>query len=178
MQRIHVLDKEFEISIHSQVIQETIASLADRMNRDLQGKNIIFLGILNGAFMFATDLIKRITLDCQISFLKLASYQGTTSSGKIKRLIGLTEDVRACTILVIEDIVDSGKTIEHIMKQLRGYEPEDIKIATLLFKPDAYKGDLTLDYVGFEIPDNFVVGYGLDYDGFGRNHEHIYTLVE
>lgn len=176
--RIKVLDKEFEVSIPSVEIQNAISAVADKMNKELNGKKVIFLGILNGAFMFAGDLFKKINFPCQITFLKLASYQGTSSTGKLKSLIGLNEDIKDYTVVVLEDIVDSGLTLEHIIKQLKGYEPEDIKIATLLFKPEAYKKDLKIDYIGIEIPNDFIIGYGLDYNGYARNLEDIYTLVK
>ena len=127
--------------------------------------------------MFAADLVKHLDLDCTITFLKLASYQGTSSTGKVKRLIGLNEDIEGQTVVVLEDIVDTGITLDFIQKQLRGYEPAEIKLATLLYKPDACQQDVSLDFVGIEIPDDFVVGYGLDYNGFGRNLKQIYTEI-
>jgi hypoxanthine phosphoribosyltransferase len=128
--------------------------------------------------MFAADLMKYIDLDCQISFLKLASYEGTSTSGKVKRLIGVNEDLKGHTVSILEDIVDSGLTLDQIMKQLGGYEPDEIKIATLFFKPKAYKMNIPVDYVGMEIPNAFIVGYGLDYNGFGRNLRSLYKLDE
>jgi len=139
MQKIKVYDREFTKSISSEEIQKQIKRVATEMNKDLEGKDVIFLGILNGAFMFASDLMKNIEIDCQITFLKVASYQGTTSSGKVKRLIGINENIEGKTVVIIEDIVDSGITMDYILKQLRGYEPKEIKIATLLFKPDAFQ---------------------------------------
>jgi hypoxanthine phosphoribosyltransferase len=176
--KISVLDKEFGIFIESGKIQKAIEKLALRMNEDLKGKDVIFLGILNGSFMFAADLYKRIDVPSQISFLKLASYQGTSSSGNVKRLIGINEDLYGKTVVVLEDIVDTGITIENIIKQLRGYEPAEIKLATLLFKPAAMQSSVELDYIGLEIPNDFIIGYGLDYDGFGRNLADIYKIVE
>jgi hypoxanthine phosphoribosyltransferase len=176
--KVTVLDKDFEIFIKSEKIQQAIETLAKRMNEDLKGKDVIFLGILNGSFMFASDLYKLITVPSQISFLKLASYQGTSSSGNVKRLIGINEDLLGKTVVVLEDIVDTGITIENIIKQLRGYEPAEIKLATLLFKPAAMQAKVELDYVGIEIPNDFIIGYGLDYDGFGRNLADIYKIIE
>ena len=176
--RIKVLDKEFEVSIPSFEIQKAILSVAEKMNSELAGKKVIFLGILNGSFMFASDLFKKINFPCQITFLKIASYQGTSSTGKLKSLIGLNEDLEGYTVVVIEDIVDTGHTLDHIVKQLKGFEPAEIKIATLLYKPDAYKKDIKIDYVGIEIPNDFIIGYGLDYNGYARNLEDIYTLVK
>ena len=178
MERIKVHDKEFELFIPGSRIQETIAVMAENINRDLAGKEVIFMGILNGAFMFASDLIRLIRLDSQITFLKLASYAGTSTTGTVKRLIGINEDIHNKIVVILEDIVDSGITLEDITKQLKGYEPDEIKVATLLLKPDAYCKEVPLDYVGMEIPNDFVVGYGLDYEGYGRNLKDIYRVVE
>jgi hypoxanthine phosphoribosyltransferase len=176
--KVDVLDKTFEVFIHADKINDTVTKMATKMNQDLQGKDVIFLGILNGSFIFAADLYKKIDIPSQISFLKLASYQGTSSSGKVKRLIGINENLEGKTVVVLEDIVDSGVTIGNIIKQLKGYEPADIRIATFLLKPDALKTDVKLDYVGMEIPNDFIIGYGLDYNGFGRNLADIYKIVE
>jgi len=175
---VKVLDKEFEISITHDQIQDAIEKVAEKINNELSGKDVIFLGILNGAFMFASDLYKNLTFNSQISFLKLASYTGTSSSGTVKRLIGVNEDLKNKVVVIIEDIIDTGHTIDHIIKQLKGYEPAEIKIATFLFKPDAYQSDIPIDYIGMEIPNDFIIGYGLDYDGFGRNLKHIYKIIE
>lgn len=176
--RVTVLDKEFEVSIPAKQIRDIINGLAARINNDLKNKDVVFLGILNGSFIFAADLFRKVNFPSKITFLKLASYDGLSSSGKIKRLIGLNENIKNKTLVIIEDIIDSGNTLEHIIMQLRGYEPAEIKIATLVFKPEAYKKDFKIDYIGMEIPNDFIVGYGLDYDGYGRNLEDIYTLVD
>ena len=178
MENIKVLDKEFEIYLTEQEILAKVKEVAEAINKDLEGEEPIFMGILNGSFMFASDLYKDITLDSQITFLKLASYDGTSSTGKIKRLIGINEDIKDKTVVVIEDIVDTGNTLDSILKQLRGYEPKDIKLVTLLFKPDAYTKDFPIDYKCFDIPNDFILGYGLDYDGFARNLRNIYKIVE
>ena len=176
--KVKVLDKEFEISITHDQIQEAIEKVANKINSELSNKDVIFLGILNGAFMFASDLYKNLTFNSQISFLKVASYSGTSSSGNVKRLIGVNEDLKGKTVVIIEDIIDSGHTIDHIIKQLKGYEPAEVRIATFLFKPDAYQVDIPIDYIGMEIPNDFIIGYGLDYNGYGRNLKHIYKIVE
>lgn len=178
MSKIKVLDKEFEISMPEEIIQKRIAELGAELSNDYKGKKPVFLGILNGSFMFASDLFKNITIEAQITFLKLASYQGTTTTGAVKQLIGLNQDIKDQHIIILEDIVDTGITLETIMRQLSGYQPKSVKIATLLFKPEAYKKDLPIDYVGFSIPNEFIIGYGLDYDGFARNYRDIYTLVK
>ena len=178
METVKVLDKTFYKTISAQTIDEKIALIAKKMNAELKGKDVIFLGILNGSFLFAADLFRQIDFECQITFLKVASYEGTTSSGKVKRLIGINENIENKTVVILEDIIDSGVTMEYILKQLRGYEPKEILIATLLFKPDAFIKDFKVDYKAIEIPNDFIVGYGLDYDGFGRNLKDIYTLLD
>ena len=159
------------------MIQTRIEELARQINSDLAGKEVVFLGILNGAFLFAADLFRRIDFPARISFVKLASYQGTSSQVSIKELIGWNEDIKNKTIVVIEDIVDTGNTLERIVDELVIRKASEIKIAALLYKPEAYTKKIPLDYIGFEIPNDFVVGYGLDYDGFGRNLPSVYTLI-
>jgi len=177
MKIVKILDKEFGVSIPAEKIQSRVIKLAEQFNNELREKDVIFLGILNGSFMFAADLFKFIEIKCQISFLKIASYSGTSSSGTVKSLIGINEELRGKTVIILEDIIDSGITMENIIRQLNGFEPAEIKICTLLFKPLAFKMNFKIDYIGFEIPNDFVVGYGLDYDGFGRNLPDIYKLV-
>jgi hypoxanthine phosphoribosyltransferase len=147
------------------------------MNRDLADMDPIFLGILNGAFMFASDLYKQLIFPCQITFLKLASYSGTETSGSIKQLIGINRDLKERVVVVLEDIVDTGVTLDTIIRQLSGYQPKEIRVATLLHKPGSTIRQVRLDYVGLAIPDDFVLGYGLDYDGYGRNFREIYQLI-
>ncbi|MDF1570443.1 MAG: hypoxanthine phosphoribosyltransferase [Bacteroidales bacterium] len=176
--RTKVLDLTFETTITEERICKEISRIAAEMNRDLADKNPIFLGILNGAFMFASDLFKQITFPCQITFLKLASYEGTQTSGTVKQLIGINQDLKDRTVVILEDIVDTGITLDTIIRQLSGYQPKEIMVATMLHKPDALQKEVKLDYVGFEIPNEFVLGYGLDYNGYARNLPEIYTLVK
>ena len=178
MQTIQLLDKKFTLSISEEEILEKIALVADKMNAELADKNPLFVAILNGSFMFAADLMKKINFSCQISFVKLASYHGTTSTNNVLELVGLNENLVGKTVVVIEDIVDSGLTMTKVVELLKSRGAEKILIATLLFKPDALQHNLTLDYVAMEIPNDFIVGYGLDYDGYGRNLKDIYTLVK
>jgi len=179
MKRIKLWDKEFEISLPFEEIQAAIKKMAAQMKIDLEGKSALFVCILNGSFMFAADLMKELELnDAEISFLKLASYTGTASTGEIKELIGLNEDIKNRTVVILEDIVDSGHTIADVMAQITERGAKEVKIATLLFKPDAMKMKIHLDYVGIVIPNDFIVGYGLDYDRRGRNLKDIYTLVK
>ena len=173
-QTIH--DKEFEIFIDEPTIQKRIEEIAGQINQDYAGRHPLFLCILNGAFMFASDLIKYLKFFPEISFIKVASYQGLGSTGQIKSLIGLHEEISGRDVVIIEDIIDSGLTIESILKQLKDKKAKSIRLASLLFKPDAFKGSYTVDYKGFEIPNAFVVGYGMDYDGIGRNLPDIYQL--
>lgn len=178
MKKVKIIDKWFEVSITSIEIQKAIINMATKMNNDFKGKEIVFVCILNGAFMFASDLLKEINLNCTITFLKLSSYEGTSSSGKIKKLIGINEDLKVKTVVVLEDIVDTGTTIENIVSQLKENNAKEIKVATLLFKPNAYKGNIKIDYAGLEMPNDFIIGYGLDYNGYGRNLKEIYTLTK
>ena len=170
MKKIKLIDKEFQLYIPYEKIRSVIERMALEMNRDLQGTNPLFVCVLNGAFMFAADLFKRIEISgAEITFVKMASYHGTRSSGTIRQLIGLSEAIEGRTVVVLEDIVDSGSTIEEILAQLAILKPMEVKIATLLSKPEAMVKQVNLDYVGLEIPNDFIVGYGLDYDGHGRN---------
>jgi hypoxanthine phosphoribosyltransferase len=175
---IKIRNKEFGPFISESEIKKTVSRLANEINRDLKDKNVVFLGILNGSFMFASDLFRKIKLDCQITFVKLASYTGDTSRGTVKQLIGLGEHIKGKTVVILEDIVDTGITLDTIVKQITGFEPEEILVATLLFKPDALKKVVVLDYVGIEIPNDFVIGYGLDFDGYGRNLPEIYKVIQ
>ncbi|QQS52128.1 MAG: hypoxanthine phosphoribosyltransferase [Bacteroidota bacterium] len=177
MKEVVLNQKKFRISIPSSEIQLRISSLADQINDDLRNRELVFVVILNGAFMFASDLYRQVTLHSRISFLKMASYQGTSSSGQIKQLIGLNEIIKGKTVVLVEDIVDTGHTLDSALKQLASFEPAEIKIASLLFKPDSYLYHYKIDYLGFSIPNDFIIGYGLDYDGYGRNLNSIYTII-
>lgn len=178
MKRIQLLDKQFALSIPASDIKKALWEMAEKMNKELRDKNPLMICILNGSFMFSSDLMKLIDFPCEISFVKLSSYDGMGSTGKVKQLIGLNEKIEGRTVVLLEDIVDTGVTIENLMTQLEAEKPKDVKVATLLFKPDACKKDVKLDYVGLEIPNEFIVGYGLDYDGYGRNLPDIYTVTD
>ncbi|MFH0757618.1 MAG: hypoxanthine phosphoribosyltransferase [Bacteroidota bacterium] len=177
-QIVKVHNKRFGLFISEAQIQSEVTRIAEQMNRELAKKDPVFLGILNGAFMFASDLYKQLHFPCQITFLKLASYSGTQSTGTVKQLIGINLDLKDRCVVVLEDIVDTGVTLETIIRQLNGFQPKEIRVATLLHKPEATEKDVKLDYVGMEIPNDFIVGYGLDYDGYGRNFKEIYQLVD
>ena len=174
---ITVKDKTFELYIPEEQIRREVVRIAEEMNHDLADRNPVFLGILNGAFMFASDLFKLIRFPSQITFLRLASYDGVVSTGKVKQLIGLNQDLKDRVVVVLEDIVDTGITLDTILRQLNGFEPREIRVATMFHKPEATQKEVKLDYVGREIRNEFVLGYGLDYDGYGRNLPEIYVLV-
>jgi hypoxanthine phosphoribosyltransferase len=178
MKRIKLLDREFSLAIPASDIKKATWQIAEKINRDLKDKNPLMVCILNGSFMFSADLMKLIEFPCQITFVKLASYEGMGSTGKIKELIGFNEELKGRTVVLLEDIVDSGVTVENSINQLRKLGVEEIFVATLLFKPEALKKDIKLDYIGMEIPNDFIVGYGLDYNGFGRNLPDIYSVIE
>lgn len=176
MKTIQVKDKTFKPYLNSESIQKRIEEMAERINRDYAGKNPLLLCVLNGAFMFAADLMKKLTIDCEISFVRVKSYQGTQSTSELKELLGLTEDIAGRDIILIEDIVDTGHTLSLLLQDLESRKPDSLRIAVLLYKPDAVTVQLSLDYVAFEIPNDFIVGYGLDYDGYGRNLNDIYVI--
>lgn len=178
MKTVQIRDKEFTISINEKEILKAVGTMAEKINRDMVGKHPLFIAILNGSFMFTSDLFKKLSIPCEISFVKLSSYTGTQTTENVKTLIGLDEDVKGRNIIILEDIIDSGHTIEDILNNLKLYSPSEVKVATLLFKPNAYKKKIKLDYIGIEIPNDFIVGYGLDYDGEGRNLPDIYKIVE
>lgn len=178
MSRIKLIDKVFETSITEAEIQERVKAVADRINKDMADKNPILLAVLNGSFMFAADLMRMLTIPCEISFVKLASYQGTTSTGTIKEVIGINEDLSGRTVIIVEDIVESGLTIKRMIETIGTRAPKSIHICTLLIKPDRLTVPLDVEYAAIEIPNDFIVGYGLDYNQQGRNLRDIYTLVE
>jgi hypoxanthine phosphoribosyltransferase len=178
MKTVRIKDLDFSVTLPAHEIQNGVEMVAKQINQTYAGEEITFLGILNGSFMFASDLLKHIEGKCTISFLKLSSYQGARSSGVTKELIGLNESLEGKHVIIIEDIVDTGHTLMGVLAQLKQHRPASLKVATLLFKSAACEVSLPLDYVVFKIPNDFVVGYGLDYDGYGRNLPDIYTVVE
>ena len=178
MSVIQIKDKRFKTFIPEEQIMKEVARVADEINRDLSGTNPLFISVLNGSFMFTADLMKHLTMPCEVSFVKLASYEGTSSTGKVKELVGLGDDITGRTVVIVEDIVDTGLTMKQLVETLRARGPKYIKIATLLVKPDKLKVELDINYVAMNIPNDFIVGYGLDYDGLGRNYRDIYTVIE
>ena len=178
MNEVKVLDKVFRKSISHNKIMETVARMAADLDRDLMGKDPLFLSVLNGSFIFSSDLFKMLLMPCTISFVKMSSYEGESTTGKVKELIGLSEDIKGKTVVILEDIIDTGLTMQKFLSILKEKEPADIRIASLLFKPEAFKGDYKIDYLGMSIPNDFIVGYGLDYNGYGRNNKAIYTVIQ
>ena len=177
MDTIQVLDKKFRISIPEQEVLKRIEAVAEQINHDMAGKNPIFIAVLNGSFIFAADLMRRITIPCEISFVKLASYQGTTSTGKVKEVLGINESLAGRTVIILEDIVETGLTIKRMMETLGTRNPESIHVCTLLLKPQRLEVDIDVKYVALRIPNDFILGYGLDYNQQGRGLKDIYTLV-
>ncbi len=175
---VKLKDKHFKRFLPSDDIERAVNFIGDKMNSDFAGKKPLFISVLNGSFLFAADLMKTLTIDCEITFVKLASYQGTQTTGKVRTLIGFDEDINNRTVVILEDIVDTGNTLEVLVARLKELNPLEIKVAALLYKPEAYTKDIPVDYVGFKVGNDFLVGYGLDYDGLGRNMRDIYKLEE
>ncbi len=178
MKTIQILNKTFSLSISESAILQAVKLVADKMNKDLNGKNPVFLSVLNGAFMFTADLLKNINIPCEVSFIRLSSYEGTNSTGKVKELMGLSCDIKNRTVVILEDIIDSGLTMQALINTLKQYEPESIQIASMFVKPDCLiVKDLSIQYIGMEIDNDFIVGYGLDYNEYGRNLKEVYKLA-
>ena len=178
MSIVKIKDKSFKTFIPEEEILKRVKIVADKLNKDMEGKNPLFLAVLNGSFVFAADLMRYITIPCEISFVKLASYQGTASTGQVKEIFGINEDLQGRTVVIIEDIVDTGRTMKRMLESLGTRSPESLHICTLLLKPEKLESPLDIEYVAMEIPNDFIVGYGLDYDQQGRNLRDIYTVVD
>ncbi|MDR3058285.1 MAG: hypoxanthine phosphoribosyltransferase [Dysgonomonas sp.] len=176
MKTVKIKDKEFELFLTQDTIEKAIGEIAEKLNKDLADKDPLFICVLNGSFMYASELMKRVNIPCEVSFVKVSSYKGTTSTEKLKEIYGLEEDIKGRTIVIVEDIVDTGYTMSLMLEQLVCDEPKEIFVSTMLLKPKALKVPVQLDYVALEIPSDFIVGYGLDYDGYGRNLPDIYKI--
>lgn len=176
--QVKVRDRVFEVSISEEKIKERVAQVAAMINTDLEGERPLFLAVLNGSFVFAADLLREINIPCEITFMRMSSYSGTSSTGEVRELIGLKESIEGRTVVIVEDIIDSGLTMKELLALLQAKHPKEVRIASLLVKPGNLKVDLDIPYCCFEIPNDFIVGYGLDYDGEGRNLRDIYTVVE
>ena len=175
---VRVKDREFEPMVSEEEIALAVERIASRIRQDYEGKDPVFLCVLNGSFIFAADLLRRTGIPCRVSFVKYASYAGTSSTQYVKNLVGLNEDLEGRDVIIVEDIVDTGLTISHLLKELAEKKPASVRIAAFCFKKEAFRADFTIDYLGLEIPDVFVVGYGLDYDGYGRNLEGLYKILK
>ena len=175
---IRIKDKNFKLAISADEIENKIADLAEVLNRDYADKNPILLGILNGSFMFAADLVRHLTFPHQMQFVKVSSYEGMDTTGQVKEIIGITTDIKGRDIILVEDIVDTGTTMSQILPTIHEKGVKSVEICTFLTKPDKLMGKVDIKYCAFEIPNLFVVGYGLDYDGYGRNYKDLYVLAE
>lgn len=175
---ITIKDKKFRVSIANEVIQEKVKALAEKMNKDYAGKNPVFVCILNGAFVFAADLVRYLDFQPDIVFAKYSSYDGMDTTGKVKEILGVSADLTGKDVVIVEDIIDTGITMSHVLPIFESKGAASVKIATLLMKPEKLRSNITIDYCALEIPNEFIVGYGLDYDGLGRNYKDIYTVVE
>ena len=178
MSIVKIKDKTFETSITEEQIKQRVKEVAQQISKDMEGKNPLLIGVLNGSFMFAADLMREITIPCEISFVKLASYEGILSTGKVTEVMGLSEDISGRTVIIVEDIIDTGRTMHQMLNSLSVRRPASLHICTLFVKPDKLEEPIDIDYAAFSIPNDFIVGYGLDYDQKGRGLREIYTLVE
>lgn len=178
MDLVTVKDKQFALSLSEERIRQRVAETAAQISEELSGKNPIFLAVLNGSFVFAADLMRGITTPCEVNFVRFSSYDGMNSTGTVKELLGINQSLKGRTVVVVEDIIDSGLTMQELLLYLQKFEPAELKVASLLVKPGNLQVKLNVDYTCFEIPNDFIVGYGLDYDGYGRNLPAIYTVVE
>ncbi|HCC71602.1 MAG TPA: hypoxanthine phosphoribosyltransferase [Bacteroidales bacterium] len=178
MNKIKINNRVFELSIDDKTILEKVKELGQQIEKENRDRDILFLSILNGAYVFTADLLRNISLDLRLSFIKLSSYNGVKSTGEVRRLIGLDEELANKTLIIIEDIIDTGRTLDGIIEDLYNKGAEEIKVAALFMKPDVYTGSHKIDYLGFEIPNDFVIGYGLDIDGYGRNLRSLYRIVK
>lgn len=174
---ISLHDKQFTPYLPAARLQEVVRTMAARLNQDYAGQRPLFVVVLNGSFMFAADLMKEMTIDCEVTFIRVASYQGTASTGEVKEIMGLQEDVVGRHLIVVEDIVDTGHTMQELLQQLKAKQPASLEVATLFTKPECLQHELALRYIGIELPNEFIVGYGLDYDGLGRNYPDVYKVV-
>jgi hypoxanthine phosphoribosyltransferase len=175
---IIIHNKKFELAIPASIIEKEVNRISNELNRDLNGKTPVFLSILNGSFMFTSDLVKQFHSNCEVSFVKLTSYQGNQSSGNVQQIIGLNNDLKNRVVVVIEDIVDTGTTLFHFLKEIEKMQPTEVKVAAMFYKPLACKHPIKIDYLGIEVPNDFIIGYGLDYNGLGRNFNDLYKLSE
>lgn len=174
---IQILDLKFQPYISALEIDKSVDEIAKKIDNDYEGKTPLFICVLNGSFIFASDLLKKVSVPCNIEFVRLKSYEGTLSTEKVREVLGLNCDIKGRDIIIIEDIVDTGHTLAHFLDYLKAFEPRSVKLTSLIFKKEAFQKDFKIDYLGFEIENKFIVGYGLDYNEYGRNLDAIYQLV-
>jgi len=174
---IQILDKKAALYLSAEEINETVEKIARDLKPRLTGKDLVFLVVLNGAYVFAADLLRKINMDCRVSFVKLASYSGEKSTGEVKEILGVNEDLAGKMVIIVEDIIDTGNTLVHLVNEVKKKKPAEVKIVALLFKESVYDKELAIDYAGKTIPDRFVIGYGMDYNGYGRNLKEIYQVI-
>lgn len=174
---ISLHNKQFEPYLSAAELQAAIKQVASRLNQDYAGQSVLFVVVLNGSFMFAADLLKHVSLPCEVCFIRVASYQGTSSTGAVQEVLGLTEDLTGRHVVIVEDIVDTGHTMRMLFDTLGARKPASLEVATLFLKPECLQHELPLRYVGLQIPNDFIVGYGLDFDGLGRNYPDVYKAV-
>jgi len=175
---IQVKDKKFAVSIPADQLAREVKRVAAEISKDYEGKVPLFMAVLNGSFMFAADLLREVTIPCELSFVKLTSYQGVDTTGVVREVIGIDRDITDRPVIILEDIVDTGLTMAHMLETLKKHNAKSVDICTLLLKPEKLRVDLNIRYRAMEIPNDFIVGYGLDYDGFGRNLKDIYTIID
>ncbi len=178
MQTIQVKDKMFRMSMPECEIKQQVCRVAKEINRDFSGQCPVFLAVLNGSFVFAADLLREVTLPCEVSFVKLSSYEGVSSTGQVNEILGLNVDVTGRPVIIVEDIVETGDTMAYMLEMLKSKHPSSVDICALLLKPECLQVEMNVRYRCFDIPNDFIVGYGLDYDGFGRNLKDIYSIVK
>jgi hypoxanthine phosphoribosyltransferase len=174
---ISLHDKQFTPYLPAAQILEAVRTMAARLNQDYAGQKPLFIAVLNGSFMFAADLMKQMTIDCEVAFIRVSSYEGTASTGEIKEILGLQEEVAGRHLVVVEDIVDTGHTMQALLQQLQAKQPASVEVATLFTKPECLQHELSMRYIGIELPNEFIVGYGLDYNGLGRNYPDVYKVL-
>lgn len=175
---IQLDDLQFELFLEKDQIKEAVKKIADQINQEYQGKEVLILGVLDGAFMVLSDLLKKLDLTISLELVKLKSYHGMESTGEVQKLLGLNSSLKDCEVIIVEDIIDTGQTLSYLLKLIKDQQPKSVKIASLLLKADVFNDQFPVDYVGFSIPDKFVVGYGMDYKGLGRQLKHIYIIKE
>lgn len=178
MEIIQVKDKKFRTFMKEEFILQQVKRVATQIHADMQDKNPLFLSVLNGSFMFTADLLKELNMPCEVSFIKLSSYNGISTTGQVNEVMGLNTDIKGRSVIIVEDIIETGITMKSLLDTLQQQEPAEVRVCTLLLKPGSLQEKLDVHYAAMSIPNDFIVGYGLDYNGYGRNYRDIYTILE